>query len=444
MPALFVFELLDEEGKSASVSTLGASERHYGLLDEAAAPKYPLLWAPADARSARDAAAACPAAASCSADAECGATAEGEDNACFEQRGGFCVPSANATDAQLEAALSWLCAPARQAAAAEKGRARGKDALGAAEPAGGGLDCAPLNEARSECARAPLRERALWGATQYARLHGARGCGFGGAFGWAASVDPELEGSCPLGVCQASVRAPVPARGGAAGGACLVAADCGASFSPGRSSFVGAVCKRRPFASAASGSCRAVEGADLEQVAKAVDWACSVGGVKCDAVHTLCASAPLHERATWVFSAYASAHGGSGARGGRGGNGSACSFSGIARVSALPLADAAPSCAIGTCHMPSQTLWQAPLFSALLALLGGGYAAMRLRAARQLRGEWAEALRLDGASRAELAADEPADGDGEDGAGGPALAAAGAAPPAPAPGTGNCAVAQML
>lgn len=405
VPPLFVFELLDEEGKSASVSTLGASERHYGLLTEAGDEKFPLLWAPQSLQAGREAAALCPPRVACSTDADCAAdlaqwgTPE-PVRACFEQRSAFCVPDPNATDAQVGAALSWLCAPA----GAEKAGAR----VGSAAGGGGGVDCAPLNALGTECAGAPLRAQALWGATQYARLHGAEACSFGRAFNWVSEVPPTmLEMACPLGVCEATAVPDHPPQGrGAAGGACLVAQDCGGHLSPVRSVFVGPVCDRRPFAAAASGSCRPIDGADPDQLISAMDWACSVGGVNCSAMRTLCASAPLRERATWVFSQYASTKGG--------GGGGACSFAGIAKLSDVPLAEAAPLCDIGVCHMPSQTVWQSPLFGALLVLLVGGYAAMRLRASTRLEQQRAEALRLD-CEQADLRLDESTRSGGVDG-----------------------------
>lgn len=424
LPRLFLFELLDEAGKSASVATLGASERHFGLLTEGGAAKFELDWTPRDAQSGREAVRACPPPAPCSEDQECtavpvaaipvaaisgaaGATIGADTRAgapagsavgeavCFEEKSAFCVPALNAADTQLSAALSWLCAPAsaieKRLARAAGGAASG--AAGGGASGGGGVNCAPLSGAGERCASAPLRTQAFWAATMYARERGASACDFDGAFAWSTDAPPQLlDGRCPLGVCEASVPDELPQGRARAGGACLAAKDCDGTFSPARSVLVGPVCDRLPFASAASGSCKPVAAADPEELTRAMDWACSVGGVNCTALRTLCAGAPLRERATWVFTAYASARDKNGGAHGA----SSCSFEGIAELSAESLPDAAPKCDIGTCHMPSQTLWQSPLFVALLATLALGYALMRLRASARLEREWAEALELGG------------------------------------------------
>jgi hypothetical protein len=154
--------------------------------------------------------------------------------------------------------------------------------------------------------------------------------------------------------------------------------------------FVGPTCDKRPFAAVAAGSCRPLEGADQLQMTTAINWVCSNGGVDCSPMRELCASAPLRERATWAFTVYAATHDTS----------SSCSFAGIAELSSVPLAEAAPSCDIGICRYPSSNLWHSPIFTGLLLLLALAYGVMRVRASRRLEREWDEALGHDLAHQA--------------------------------------------
>mmetsp|Transcript_28610 Transcript_28610/g.67054 ORF Transcript_28610/g.67054 Transcript_28610/m.67054 type:complete len:477 (+) Transcript_28610:280-1710(+) len=337
IPPLFAFELLDETEKSAGVATLGASERHYGLLTEAGEAKFKIDWTPASALSVRAALQECPARVLCGASSECvqvvgrgSRDAQARDakaadagllakatglalrQACFEQHSSFCLPAPNATEMDLASALGWLCAPAGvlPSVGAERGLRESHPETGSSSAGGsgggGGVDCAVLAPAPSEgevggCAAASLRARVLWAATSYAREHGAHACDFRGTFAWGPAVPPGLElGACPLGVCEDSAPSAPPSatRGhGAAGDACLVAADCGQPSGKLRSFSAGPLCEPRPLASSASGSCRPKEHASQLEMTRAINWACSEGGVDCTAVRTLCASASLRERA---------------------------------------------------------------------------------------------------------------------------------------------------
>lgn len=382
VPSLYLFELTDEYDKSTGVGLLGASERHYGLLTQTGDPKYGIDWAPATIEDGALAAARCPPREACSphADDQCGAHAS-ERSQCFEMGTAFCAPFDNATDAQIGLALAWLCAPADS------------------EGGGGGVDCLELERGWPQCAVASARARAAWAATLYARDHGAAACSFGAAFTYSSWIPrglaDELHAArCPLGVCEATApaRKPPPKPEDTTGGACLHASDCGGLRSSIKSVLVGPTCDTRPLAADAAGSCQARHNASEHQLLSAINWACTVGRVDCTSMAALCASAPLGERATWVFTRFATMHGGQ------------CFFSGAAQLSRVPLARAAPQCNIGECRIPAENLWQSPLFAGPLMAAMLAYAALRLRASRRVAAEWHAAEREPKATGAGAAA----------------------------------------
>jgi hypothetical protein len=446
LPPLFVFELVDETNKATSADAgLGASERHYGLLSEAGAAKYALEWRPADAASAAAAVTSCPERAACAVDADCPVPSERADGAdgaarqaCFLERAHECAPRANASDAQVAAALSWLCSPAQPQPAqpqpaqppAPKGGGHGGGGAVAVDGGalGGGVDCAPLQAATGTraCAAAPLRAKAAWAATLYARQRGSAQCAFGGAFAWsethgaAAAAPLYAAGACALGVCEDALAAPAPPAV-RAGDLCRVAADCGHSVQSLHSLLPPPACVQpraremagAAAANAAAGSCRPRDEARQAELLEALSWACSEGGVDCAVMHTLCASAPLRERAAWAFTRYAI----------EGGAGATCSFAGVAELSSMSLAEAAPGCNLGTCSFPPTSLWQSPVFVLLLLSLLATYGTLRVRESARLGRERLEALVLGGEQpRGALAADAdgPADGGADDDGGGEA------------------------